>query len=396
MTPAKSVRKRRRRRHKPWWQARWLGITLLIAAAAAAALYLWPASRTPLAGYLPDVGILRAEYRHFFSKTLSDPDVVRQFSQAAELVQVRRYQSAIALLEGVADVTPLPVVFNDLGVLYAAIKDRTRAVRSFRKALSRDSSYRPVRDNLTRLNPFLAARADLVSQESEDNDSLRAANPIAVNTPVNGEIAGKTGDVDSFEVNTPPAPRDILSLELLPSGALTPAVRIYDQDFRLSEIVNAAGNNGEPLRHSIAPDSGSRVYVQVWGLRGSVGPYTLKLRSTHSYDRYEPNDTIFSPTPIAPGTVIDAGIMDSTDTDFYSFAAPRTGPVTIDLRNSGTSLIPALTTFDSQRRTTGFAPEVQKPGAGLQHTFSVQSGQTYYLQVWAAAETAGNYTLTIQ
>ncbi len=398
MMPAPTVRKRRRRRPKGSWisRHRWLGIPLLFAVALAAFLYFRPEPRTQLAGYVEDVGTVRAEYSRFFSKTLADLDVVRQFARAAELVQVRRYNRAIGLLEGVADVTPLPVVYNNLGVLYAAIQDRTGAIRAFREALSRDSSYLPVRHNVARLQTFLATPADLVSHEAEDNDNVRVANPIAVNTPVNGEISGKAGDVDSFKINTPPAPRDILSLELLPSGVLSPAIRIYDQDFRLLEMLDTSGASGEPLRHSIAPDPSSTVYVQVWGVRDSVGPYTLKVQSTHSFDRFEPNDNIFSAAAIAATTVVDAGIMDSRDTDFYSFTAPRTGQLTLDLRNLGTTLLPGLTTFDSERRTTGFAPEAKQPGAGLQHLLPVQAGQTYYLQVWAADDTTGNYTLTIQ
>ena len=48
------------------------------------------------------------------------------------------YSNAVGLLEQVSKVAAVPVVFNNLGVLYAELGDKARAINAFREALARD------------------------------------------------------------------------------------------------------------------------------------------------------------------------------------------------------------------------------------------------------------------
>src|SRR5262249_30489800 len=116
----------------------------------------------------------------------------------------------------------------------------------------------------------------------------------------------------------------------------------------------------------------------------------------HAFDSYEPNDEIFTARRIELGRTIDANIMDTQDTDYYSFVAPRTGTVKIDLRNHSATLIPALTTYSSEMRNIGFGPSVRFPGGALHHSFEVMENQPYSLQIWSKNGTAGSYSLTVE
>ena len=94
----------------------------------------------------------------------------------------------MGLLEQVSKVAAVPVVFNNLGVLYAELNDKSRAINAFREALARDMDYRAVRLNLDRMKDVMALGADPVSREVESNNSTTLANIIAPGKAVEGEI----------------------------------------------------------------------------------------------------------------------------------------------------------------------------------------------------------------
>jgi hypothetical protein len=371
--------------------------TLLVLLAAYSGYRYWRSfgdSRARLAGYVSDVQVLRDEYQRFYGKPFAYADAERQFLRAGELMMQRDMGGAVGMLEGVVAGAAVPVVYNDLGVLYAAMSDRARCVNAFREALSRDASYRPVRENLNRLRTFLADSADPVSMEIENNGSLRDANPIALGTAVNAAI-GSVRDGDYFRFTTPPPPRDVLTIEVLPATTLVATIRFYDADQRPLAGQRASASNGEPLRYTITPTPNTTLYVQVSGARDSVGAYSLQIAPTRSYDAFEPDDDIFSAHRLTFDTPVEAGLMDGEDTDYFQFTANRDGQVEVTIRNGSNTLVPALTVYDSSRRNIGFGPDVTTPGADLRHTFAVVNGQTYYLQVWSQPSMPGKYSLTI-
>jgi len=241
---------------------------------------------------------------------------------------------------------------------------------------------------------FTEDEAAPVRKEIEPNNSNVDANLIGVGIPVEGEIA--LSDTDSFKFITPAAPRDLVQLEisnLAPSLAL--GLRVYDNEVR-SESGRVIAAAGESLTRYIAQPPNTPLFLQVWGAHDSVGGYRIMLRAMKAFDSFEPNDDIFSAHRIELGQPIEANIMDSDDTDFYSFQSPRSGTVAIAIENHSSTLIPALTTFSSDKRNTGFAPDVRTAGANLRHTMPVQENQTYFLQVWSQASTSGKYVLTVR
>ena len=356
-----------------------------------------PPTGRMMPGYIAGARIMTQEYQRFYGKPLSNAEVERAFEQADLRVRARDYSNAVGLLEQVSKVAAVPVVFNDLGVLYAELNDKSRAINAFREALARDMDYQPVRVNLDRLKDVMALGADPVSREVESNNTMTTANIIAPGKAVEGEIDAAVDDVDFFRVTTPPPPRDLIAIEIANhSKTLAPVLKIYDEERRITnwgKIVREAGAN---LRQIVAPPPNTTLYLQVSGYGSSAGAYTLLFQPLKAFDNYEPNDDIYHAPRIALGTTIVAGIMDADDTDYYSFVSPRTGTVSVRIVNLSTTLIPALSTFDPDMRSSGFGPDVRTPGLHLRHTMEVQANQTYFIQVWSQANTSGNYSLIVE
>ena len=394
--PGRRTKKRSSLLSRFWW----LGLVALAVAVGGASFVFRPrdlSRQQPVEGYVMDPGELAGEYARLQGKPLESPDAAHNFQQAAVLMLHRDFAGAAALLEQVAKAAPVPVVYNDLGVLYAELNDRARAVDAFRQALSRDASYGPVRANMQRLRGFTSDSTAPVTREIEPNNSPMLANFIALDSPVDAEIAAGTNDSDTFRVNSPPAPRDILAIEIVNhSPALSLGLRVYDRDMRLTDGGKPPQAAGASFTEYLSPPPATLLYLQIWGTSDTAGAYTLNVRPTRAYDSFEPDDDIFSAHPLTVGESADANIMDNRDTDYYSFRSPRTGTVTIDVENRSATLIPALSLFGPDKSTLGFGPDVRTPGASLKQTMKVEVNQTYYLQVWSQGSSSGNYSVTVQ
>jgi uncharacterized protein YutE (UPF0331/DUF86 family) len=348
-------------------------------------------------GYIGTIETVKQEYLRFHGKPLKNSAVERLFQLANQRIADQDYESAALLMETVSQDAAVPVIFNNLGVLYAQLNDRSRAINAFRDALARDIDYQPVRLNLDRLRNLTGNAADPVTRELEPNNSPPYANVIALGKAVEGEVARGVNDVDYFRITTPPAPRDTLRVTIEPrSPELSPVLRIFDADRRLTNMTAEARQTGATLHYTFAPAPNATFYLEVSGSGHSSGNYTLKVMAMRAFDNYEPNDDIYNARRIETGRAIQANIMDATDTDFYSFVAPRTGSISVSIQNRSVTLIPALTTFSAEMRHTGFGPDIRTPGAHLRHQFDVVENQTYFIQVWSENNTYGEYSVTIE
>src|ERR1035438_2920997 len=386
---------------KYWWLVPVLACVGMIAWLATGPRW----SRTPIGpstgrmmpGYIAGAQNMTREYQRFYGKPPATAEVERAFEQADLRVRARDYSNAVGLLEQVSKVAAVPVVFNDLGVLYAELNDKSRAINAFREALARDIDYKPVRVNLDRLKDVIAVGADPVSREAESNDNMSVANIIAPGKAVEAEIDAAVNDVDFFRVTTPPPPRDLIAIEITNhSTTLTPVLKLFDDERRITNWGKIVHEPGANLRQIVALPPNTTFYLQVSGYGSSAGAYTLLFQPLKAFDSYEPNDDIYHASRIALATTIMAGIMDADDTDYYSFVSPRTGTVSVLITNRSTTLIPALSTFDPDMRSSGFGPDVRKPGLHLRHTMEVQANQTYFIQVWSQANTSGDYSLIVE
>jgi tetratricopeptide (TPR) repeat protein len=382
---------------RPVWKRLWWVAPVAVLAAGGYWWHAWTAKSREVAGYVRSFADVREQYAARYRKPLDSPELQRQFEHAAELATQGQYAAAAALLESVSAKTGVPAVFNDLGVLYAKLNDRARAVNAFHEALTLDIRYSPARSNMNRLRGFTTDIDAPVTGEIEPNNSNIMANLIALGSRVDAAISSGVGDVDCFRFTAPPPPRDILSIEIANrSRTLAPVLTVFDGNMRMLDWGKEMRQPGASLTVFVAPEPGGTFYLDVSGYASTGGAYTVSVRPLKAFDEYEPNDDILHATQIAPDRTVEANIMDMHDTDFYSFTAPRTGTVSIDVQNLSSTLIPALSTFSPDMRFSGFGPDVRASGASLHHTMKVEQGRTYYLQVWPQGISSGEYSLTVE
>jgi hypothetical protein len=390
----------RRRRKPPWILRRWWVLPLAVVALSAPWISSWWTSRPaphhlPLPGYIVNADVLRQEFLRFQGKPLGDMAIEQNFDRASDLMNQAEYSSSALLLETVTHSAQLPVIYNNLGVLYVKINDGTKAVGAFREALARDLQYPPVRQNLARFK--LGNSADPVTREVEPNGTDSLANVISLGKSVDAEISPDVNDVDCFRVISPPAPRDLLLVELANrSRTLAPRLRLYDADDRPLDWSKESQQPGASLREVIAPPPNITLFLRVEGLIGTAGAYSLTVSPMKAFDAFEPNDDILSATKIGLDQTVEANIMDGEDTDYFSFRGSERGTVTIAIHNRSKTLIPALSTFTPEMTRSGFGPKLTAPGSDLRFSMKVESGKIYYIQVWSQSKTAGDYSLTIK
>jgi hypothetical protein len=339
---------------------------------------------------------LRTEYSHYYGKPIEESVIEGRFRQASDLMGARNYPGASAVLETLSRKAALPVVFSNLGVVYSAMADYARSAEAFREALARDSDYAPSRQFLRNSKSIPFNSADPYTREAEPNNEARTANLISLGVSASGEVTSSNDDVDYFRVVTPAAPRDLLSVELANhSIEFAPRLHVYDENLRLLSWGEKTAHRGDSIRVVGGPAPNSTLYISIAASDGHSGLYVLSVKPQKAFDRYEPNDDIMGSHRITMGEEINANIMDAEDTDFYSFQSPRKGTVTIEIRNRSDSLIPGVTTYNTDRRNMGFGPEIRKPGVGLHHTIDVEKDRIYYVQVWSQAGSSGAYTLRV-
>jgi tetratricopeptide (TPR) repeat protein len=391
------VREKRKRSKYP---LHWYIIALFSAGAGIWAWIALTSQKGPfvLPGYVTSAEVFEQEFLRFFGKSGHSADAEEKFQRAATAMTNRDFSGAAVLLEEASKQAAIPVVFNDLGVLYARVDDAARAVNAFREALARDDAYLATRQNLERLKGLAQANtAYPVTHEIEPNAPLAYANLISLGKSVDAEIAGNESDVDWYRLSAPVPPRDLIQIEIAnKTPALTLVVSFCDENNVALAPSQKSAEPGKPVTAVFSAPPNSTVYIRVEGLGGASGPYVLTARALRAFDEFEPNDDLFNATKIVLGQTVQANIMDGQDNDYFSFLSPRTGTVKIDVQNRSKTLIPGLTTFGSDMRTNDFAPDIDNPGESLQHTLRVVEGVIYYLQVWSHADTAGGYTLTVQ
>ncbi len=393
------VRKRRRRHGIPRvFQDLVLPVLLVGAVAAIFGVRYLSRLATPekLPGYIVSSQTLTQEYFQFEGRSLRDLGIQQQFEQATALAGRGDYKGAIHLLEGISKDCAVPVIFQNLGVLYAHMNDHRRALDAFREALARDPNYPPVHLSLSTLPGFTVHEADPVTAEVEPNDTSANANLISLEVPVMAEISSPS-DVDYFRFSAPRAPRDVLRIEITnQSPALELHLSVSDEAGHPTGENAESSDAGAGLTLLISPKPNSTRYLQVMGKHGFTGRYSLRVSPTRAFDRYEPNDDIASAFTIQTGQMIQANIMTAEDVDFYSFTTEEAGNLTITLVSQSETLLPALAIFGPDAQPIGFAVDATEQGQRITRSLDVAEKTVYYIQVWGRAGSAGSYALIVK
>jgi len=410
-----SVIRRRRKRRKPIpYLGIVLGLCLLVLVGVALGIgfgYLLhnrtahKAREGMLTGFIFDASLVDQEYLRYYGKASESRVPLGQFERAVGLARQRSFAEAADLLESVSRQAAVPAVFNNLGVLYAELNDWQRAESAFREALARNPQYPPVLANLGRLNGFSSDVSAPLTREVEPNNTRFAANLVTVGTPVEGEITAGIGDIDFFRFSFPSSPSDVLEVDLANHDyRLIPRLDVYDSQMQVLDWGRKTAEPGRSLAIYGSAPPNSTIYLAVSGAESSSGKYVLTLRSMKAYDEFEPNDDILHAHKMEQQTVahgkleyapIRANILDRDDTDYYSFLAPCTCKITVDVHNESVTLIPAVQFYGPDMRSMGFGPTLHNPGESLQTSFDIQKGRTYYIQVWSERNSSGWYSLTV-
>jgi hypothetical protein len=392
-------RKRRRRRTTPIFPFVILGLLILLGALGLRWLIGRHASASRAAlppTYLAEGSLLEAEYAKYYGAPLEDAKISAHFQQASEAAQRGSLAGSASALESAVNSAAVPVVFHDLAVSYAALGDFDRAARALREVFAREPEYTVSRKFLRDVKGIPVGAAEPYTHEQEPNNEPSTANLIALRSAVAGELEGSNDPADYFKAIAPPAPRDLITIQLANhTASFAPRIHVYDEELHPLSWGTKSTRPGESIALSGGPKPNSVLYVAITAGGGAGGQYVLSAKAEQAFDRYEPNDNITSAKRITIGEEIPASIMDGGDLDFFSFQSPRRGPVTVEIRNRSNTLIPALTVYDSDRPNRGVAPEVQKPGSNVRYVLDAYNGVIYFIQISSQAGTAGDYTLRV-
>jgi hypothetical protein len=372
---------------------------IVLSIAAVAAGGFWLVKRRPTVkaaslpdGYLPDTAALKIEYANYYGNEKDFLEASARFRSAGELAGRRNLPAVASALEAMTKFSALPIVFHNLGVAYAALGDYPRAADAFREALAHDQEYAPTRMFLQGHQKIRPGSADPYTRESEPNNGHVTANVIALRTPVGGEISGAVDSADYFRFSAPPAPRDLVAIEIAnQSTTFAPRVQVYNSELRTQTWGEKAEAAGASIRVMGALAPNSRGYVLLSGVERTGGMYLLTVTPLKAFDHYEPNDEIGAAHRISIGEEVSANVMDQEDTDFFTFTSPRTGVVTIELRSRSELFAPMLAVYNSDRRTITLAPPEQQAQGVYRHSVNVEKDQAYYLQISSRSGAAGAY-----
>lgn len=344
--------------------------------------------------------------------TLEDAVLRGQMEEAVRLAVAERFVESKALLEEVAAKAPSAAVYNNLGVVRAALGEGAAARSDYERALQLDAS-----DQTANMNLGLLARAEgNLTQASEhfakapgysqardaaaairaqfSNNTIRTAASIRVGSPVTSRLAGGA-DTDYFKFTAPDGPRDILVVRVEnESTTLAPSLRVYDSD--KGQIANPYnGTAGGSLSHEFAASPSTEYYLQVLPTSGgaSIGEYSLTVTPRRAFDRFEPNDDVMKAREIPTGRGVEANIMDSGDEDYYQFKVSP-GPVRASVTNRSATLALEVYLYDHNRSQVGVGYDGTL-GAHVSTESTASAAGVWYVRVRRNSGNGGEYTLTI-
>jgi hypothetical protein len=276
-----------------------------------------------------------------------------------------------------------------------ALQGSIQAARTVSQDFNREVIEVQRAQSLETLKSIPPRHVEISAQELEPNDDGLSANLIELGKWITGTI-GSQKDADFFAFKTLPTYRDLIRIELENrSTTLEPRIELYDADkASLGEVHQTT--KGADLAYSFVGAPDRRYMFRVSNYYGSsVGAYLVRVIPTKAYDAHEPNDDILSARPIATGTQVSAKIMDKGDADFFRVETSGAQELLVEIRNSSTTLRPAIGVFDAAKTSIG-SQHTTTAGGDISHTFKAQPRAAYYIRVGDYySDAAGAYVLTV-
>ena len=112
----------------------------------------------------------------------------------------------------------------------------------------------------------------------------------------------------------------------------------------------------------------------------------------------EPNDNYLLANVVSLEKPVDAEISAVEDTDCFRFRTPPPprDVLTVEVENLSTTLVPAVSLFDSDDQFLGWTKDAEVPGRSLVYRFSPPPNTILLLHVWGSFQSQGKYRLTVR
>ncbi len=323
------------------------------------------------------ITVIEGEYRQKTGQPLP-PEVQQKIEQALQLLKQERYEEGIPLLRAASEKAAVPSVLADLGHALAITGKSTEAESAYSQAAVADPTNQQVKEG----RQFLA--------KLSGNNTIFTAAEIAMQTPVAATLLD--GGTNFFKFTAPPGPRDHLRVRL---ENRSPSLGLYVgvKDAEKAPIGETSGAIAANLAYEFSATPSAIHYLQVSPHYSGGGAYTLTVEPTHSFDAFEPNDTILTAKDISAGATIEANIMDDHDTDFYRFRA-RGAKTLIVVENRSTTLGITLNVTDADKAPVG--SQSGSIAANVRLEFDSKPDSTYQIQISPHySPEGGKYAVTI-
>jgi hypothetical protein len=124
-------------------------------------------------------------------------------------------------------------------------------------------------------------------------------------------------------------------------------------------------------------------------LLNMVGPVSQEI---------EPNDNYLLANVVSLERPLDAEISAVEDTDCFRFRTPPPPRdiLAVEIGSLATTLVPAISLFDSDDHFLGWTKDAEVPGRSLVYRFSPPPNTVLLLHVWGSFQSLGKYRLTIR
>lgn len=232
--------------------------------------------------------------------------------------------------------------------------------------------------------------ADPILGESEYNNSWTTALPVPLNTWLTGS-AGASPDYDFYKIYLDQCGSLLIELDAVPTSCRG-EITVYGENGEWLNLSLDAWNDGERVEYSRAMNPGwYHVRIRDIYNRALPGTYAVRFGFTPAGDRYEPNSSLATATPIPPNiTINDATICPDGDYDFYRVDLPGSGRVRLRLENVPPAMKGQITLYDQNLDWLNHYTDAINGGEDVELVRDVDEAQTLYIRVRDIA--GGSYT----
>jgi len=235
------------------------------------------------------------------------------------------------------------------------------------------------------------------NNEIEPNDGTTQAQPIALNSQtVTGFISWNDSE-DVYKVVLPKAGRVTVKLDSYIGG-----VNIALEDSEGNEVFRhyvSEGNSADPGKWSDWADlEAGTYYVKVYQAGSSTGKYDLKVNYVAAHNNeIEPNDGTTQAQPIALNSQTVTGLISWNDSkDVYKVVLPKSGRVTVKLDSYIGGVNIALEDSEGNEVFRHYVSEGNSADPGKWSDWADLEAGTYYVKVYQAGSSTGQYVLSVQ